>query len=97
MAGKTTWITNLFNEKLNVSLRNKCLENNEGQTKIMTCYKLIDNNIDDIYADYIEFISEKLESLYIKNYKIILEQFNDFIKILEKFGVLSNLDGLKIS
>lgn len=66
MAGKTTWITSLFSESVNCELRERCLGNNRGQTKIKTYYKIVDSDVKGIRVDYIEFagavLKKKLEN-----------------------------------
>lgn len=46
MAGKSTWIANLFTESITKKLKEICTFNKEGQTKIAVYYRLEDTNLD---------------------------------------------------
>lgn len=88
MAGKTTWITSMFNPRVNTALRNICLENEDGQTKIKTYYKLVDSTQTGIRIDYIELVGAVI-CKQIEN-----ENFIKKCKPLYDFGIIQEIDNV---
>lgn len=89
MAGKTTWITSLFSEKVNMELREKCLENMHGQTKIRTSYRLVDSSQEKICVEYIDLSYYELCSCFENNEGLIDIKIPQILEQpLQKLGII---------
>lgn len=82
MAGKTTWISSMYREDINIKLREICLKNSEGQTKVKTFYKLVNNDRAGIYVESIDLDAEVL----FQNMK--KEEFEKKIQCLYELGIM---------
>ncbi|MVX66919.1 hypothetical protein GKZ28_24995 [Clostridium chromiireducens] len=81
-AGKTTFISSLFNDKISTNLRSITQKNSEGQTKVTTYYKLRSfKECNDLSLNLIEFNYDNL-------YRILKEKNNkSIIEFCNKLGI----------
>ena len=106
MAGKSTWISQLFDKTISKKLRTICTLNQEGQTKIPVHYRLICPDKLEIYVSSIEFqletLSDRLEE---KNADVIKlaellklpdTDLEDHVRSSEFTAFLRELDAIEL-